>query len=205
MQKLVKRAIMLLLVAGTMLIPTYLMQDKFIIISKSPRLEISTPKSYLLMLYARYQLQPDIANLQNSLKLLAATDLSVQQQEHLAAMLAYLDKLPEYSETRLIHLVQKLKLQHVNSKKISFMGLDLSSVVKEKHDEELIFKKLIVQLQWAIQVHDSEIFHSTLAMIEKENLAIELDVMQELKAAIVTPPQLPWQEWIQKFQGINHA
>lgn len=205
MLKAIKIGITVILLACAVIVPTYLLQDKFIIITKSPQLVASTPKSYLLTLYARYQLQPDIKQLQNSLKLLAATKLSQTQQEQVTAMITYLDNLPEYSEAKLVQLVQKLKLQQVKAKKISFMGLDLSNVVTEKHDEALIFKKLLVQLQWAIHVHDAQIYQTTLAMIERENLVKQTDVLQQLKTANVTPPELPWQEWIQKIQGIEHA
>ena len=180
----------------------YLVRDRIILVTKQPKLYDANPQSYLLALYSRYQLQPDINNLRYSIELLTLSDsLSPQQMTVLKSINNYLKQLPKYSESELLKLTQQIKLKQLKPKNVAIFGIDLSSVVTEKHDQQLLLEQKIMQLQWAIHLHDAHYYNHVITSIEAENLTDGSDLIAQLKAANVVPPVLPWQDWLQKLKG----
>lgn len=202
MLKRFKILIALLMTFGILASSVYLVRDRIILVTKQPKLYDANPQSYLLALYSRYQLQPDINNLRYSIELLTLSDsIKPQQKTVIKSISDYLKQLPNYSEIELLKLAQKIKLKQLQPKNVAIFGIDLSSVVTEKHDQQLLLEQKIMQLQWAIHLHDAGYYNHVLATIESENLTDASDVIAQLKAANVVPPELPWQDWLQKLKG----
>lgn len=179
-------------------------KDRFVVLTNPPKLESGTAANYLLAVYARYQLQPSTGQLLYSLKLLSKSqELSKTQQAAVARMLAYVEQQPEYSEARLLQAVAQLKLRQIHAKKVAIFGMDLSSVVTEKHDEQLQLNQLIQNLQWAVHLHAPELYQQTLTKIADSALLAEPKLLDNLRSLRIKPPELPWMQWLQELQ--EHA
>ena len=180
----------------------YASMDKVIIIADKPKLQASSPQMYLLSLYARYQLEPDTSELIYSLRLLAASDdLSLAQQQSLQKILEYLQTIPPYSEAKVLSKLHAIVLNNKPKKQLSFMGLDLSSIITTKDQSYDRAISVIEQIHWAIHMHDEALYHRELQKLSKTQLVADKKLIDDLSQENIKLPKLPWAQWLKSLSN----
>ena len=177
---------------------TFLLKDKVVIVTKRIDLKPSTAKTYLLNLYARYQLRPDLAELQYGLHLLLASDdLSKDKHEIIQNIINDLGiiKAP-YPEKQLLQKISELEPIKSNHE-LSFMGVKLSKFITENND--LLQARTINSIRWAALAHDNFLFQEELGQLQSLKISVDPKILAELKLIDVSLPKLPWLKWLNQL------
>lgn len=192
-----KKVFLGLILLGFAAYAFYGLRDKVVFVANQTTIAPSSVKSYMLSLYARYQLQPDTSNLKYSLNLLLRSEsLSKNNQQAVQAMLDYLEQQKSYSEVTVLtklNALRPLKIKH----DLSFMGLNFSGIVREKTTSEHLAQQIIHHARWALLTHNNVIFQTEIAKLTGK--VDNKEVLKELRAYNVDLPLIPWLKWLEQL------
>lgn len=177
------------------------LSEKVLIVTKPPRLVLSSPQDYLVNLYARYQLHPDTDHLIFGLKLLSNANLTEKQHSVVKNIINDIEKQPRYSERDLINKIEEIKIiKHEEIQNFSFIGLNLSSFIKVDESRALHAKNLINEMKASVYMHDSSRLMSDIEKLSNSNLVSNPSKLASLKEYNFKLPNLSWNNWIMELR-----